>query len=78
MSQVQKLTAGRYRGKKWDKPEGLLESHNVVEELCRSWMVIFVKTQCYYLAKEDCRVFYFIGFVWGKKGSFEVCMSARV
>lgn len=41
-------------------------------------MAISVKTQHYYLVKEDCRVFYFISFVWKKKGSFEVCMSARV
>lgn len=34
MSQVQKLTLGGHGGKKCDKPEGSLESHHSVEELC--------------------------------------------
>lgn len=76
--QVQKLTAGRYRGKECYKPEGSLESHNIVEELCSSWMVISVRIH-YYLVKEDFRVFYFyLPVLFEKKGSFEVCMSARV
>lgn len=51
MSQVQKLSAGGHRGKKCDEPEGSLESHSVVEELCLSWMVTSVKTQIYYLVE---------------------------
>lgn len=41
-------------------------------------MAISVKTQRYYLVKEDFRVFYLISFVWKKKSSFEVCMCAQV
>lgn len=60
------VTAGRYRGKKCDKLEGSLASHNVVEELCSRWMAISVKTQRYYLVKEDCRVFT-LSVLFGKK-----------
>lgn len=50
--QEQKLTAGGYRGKKCDKPEGSLGSRNVVEELCSSWMATSVETQLYYLVEK--------------------------